>query len=52
MSDIVDLINSRRNEELEKRIINNNVLKALDSTATQKIIEETLAKAIEERLKK
>lgn len=52
MKDIIDLMTSRRNERLEEMIIDKNVLKPLDSIATQKIIEETIGKAIEESLKK
>ena len=52
MSVIVDLMNSRRNERLEEQIIDKNVIKSLESTATQKIVEETIGKALEEALKK
>ena len=52
MADIIDLMNSRRNDELEERLINNNVIKALESTSTQKIIEQAITKAIEESFKK
>lgn len=52
MADIIDLMNSRRNDELEERLINNNVVKALDSASTQKIVEQAITKAIEESFKK
>ena len=52
MSVIVDLMNSRRNERLEEQIIDKNVIKSLESTVTQKIVEETIGKALEEVLKK
>lgn len=52
MYDIVDLMNSRRNEQLERQIIDKNVREVLENTTTTKMIQDLLKKAIEESLGK
>lgn len=52
MQDIVDLMNSRQNQQLEEMILDRDIKKALESKSTQQIIEKALTKSIEEALKK
>ena len=52
ISDIISLMNSRKNEKLEESIIDKNLIKSLENNNTKKILEETIAKAIEDSLRK